>query len=406
MKQLGLLIILIFASICAISQVAIEGTIIGEGNEPLFGSNIYIPELEAGTSTNESGYFRIPNIPNGSFTIRVSYIGYESFIQKFTVQDTSLSMQINLEASAFRSAEVVISGGKPSSQHENAIKIETITIAELNKTGSSTLIKSLTSVPGIDAISKGEGVITPVIRGLSTSNILVLSNGIRMENYQFSENHPYLLDESAIDQVEIIKGPASLLYGSDAIGGVLNFIPEKNAQIGSTVGSAGIKYFSATNGISANLGVKGATSNWVWGIRGSAKSHMDYLQGNGEYVPNSRFNQANGRVFTGYNSKKGIFNLSYRYSKMEAGMTVLPAIENINQRGRWNDLWYQNLDYHLVTSRNTLFLNKTKLGLNFAYQNNHRRLFGLPEDEEFKKVDARLQTLNYEAKATITTSEI
>jgi iron complex outermembrane receptor protein len=132
---------------------------------------------------------------------------------------------------------------------------------------------------------------------------------------------------------------------------------------------------------------------------------MDYMQGNNEYVPNSRFNQAYAKAFTGYLSSRGIFRLSYEYTKMKPGMTVAPAVSEITERGRWNEQWYQNLDYHLLNSRNTIFFDQMKLGLNLAYQDNHRRLYGLPYDEYFKKVDARLRTFNYETKATITPSE-
>ena len=91
---------------------------------------------------------------------------------------------------------------------------------------SDNIIEKLSNLPGIDAISKGHGIASPVIRGLSTTNIVMLNNGIRIENYQFSENHPYTIDDSDISIVEIIKRPASLLYGSDAVGGLLNFIKE------------------------------------------------------------------------------------------------------------------------------------------------------------------------------------
>jgi len=387
------------------TQVSIEGHVYGEEKEPLAGANVYFPELETGTSTNESGYFRIGGLPAGKFTMRTSFVGYETVIQTLDTRDSSRYLHINLDPSIFHSQEVVISGGRPSSQHENAIRIETVKVTKLSREATPSIMKALTAVPNVNVISKGEGIVTPVIRGLSSSNILVLYNGIRMENYQFSVNHPYLVDESGIGKVEIIKGPASLLYGSDAIGGVLNFIPEKNAPEGSIQGSAGIRYQSNTNGVSANFGIKGAQNHWVWGIRGSVSSFMDYLQGNRKYVPNSRFNKAFLRMFTGYSNSRGVYRISYQYVKMKAGMTVPPAIAEIDRRGRWNDLWYQDLDYHLLSSRNTLFFEGMKLGVNLAYQDNHRRLFGSP-GEDFKKVDARLRSVNYEAKATITSGRI
>ncbi|MDZ7774205.1 MAG: TonB-dependent receptor plug domain-containing protein [Bacteroidales bacterium] len=106
-------------------------------------------------------------------------------------------------------------------------------------------------------ISKGAGLTKPVIRGLSNSNILVLNDGVKLENFQFSENHPYLFDESDAGQIEVIKGPASLLYGSDAVGGLINILSEPPAPYGKTTINLRQEYHSATQGINTNLSLKG-----------------------------------------------------------------------------------------------------------------------------------------------------
>ena len=102
-------------------------------------------------------------------------------------------------------------------------------------------IEALTDVPGVAMISKGPGVGTPVIRGLSLSNILFLNNGVPMQNFQFSENHPFMVDDNGIERVEIIKGPASLLYGSGAVAGVVNIIKESPAPDGKIMGDFNLK---------------------------------------------------------------------------------------------------------------------------------------------------------------------
>ena len=130
-------------------------------------------------------------------------------------------------------------------------------------------------------ISKGSGVSKPVIRGLSMNDILVLNNGVRFENYQYSSHHPLGIDEFGIDDVEIIKGPASLLYGSDAIGGVINFIKEKPAAANSIVGDYNMQLFSNTLGMINNLGLKGASKKFFGGLRVGQKTNSDFLQGGG-----------------------------------------------------------------------------------------------------------------------------
>ncbi|HNZ71952.1 MAG TPA: TonB-dependent receptor plug domain-containing protein, partial [Prolixibacteraceae bacterium] len=123
----------------------------------------------------------------------------------------------------------MVSGGYHSTQHENAVKIDVLKLNPKEITATPNFTEVLTRVPGVDMISKGSGISKPVIRGLSMNDILVLNNSVRYENYQYSSHHPLGIDEFGIEDVEVIKGPASLLYGSDAIGGVINFIKEKPA---------------------------------------------------------------------------------------------------------------------------------------------------------------------------------
>ncbi|MDA3879478.1 MAG: TonB-dependent receptor plug domain-containing protein [Prolixibacteraceae bacterium] len=77
--------------------------------------------------------------------------------------------------------------------------------------------------------------------------MLFLNNGVKLENYQFSEDHPYVIDETGIDRVEVIKGPASLLYGSDAVGGLINVLPEHAAAVGATEGDITVGGYSVSN---------------------------------------------------------------------------------------------------------------------------------------------------------------
>jgi len=408
MNRFGIIIL----AVCLLSGIVygqgnytLKGTVTDEQNNTLPGANIYIPELHSGTATDKDGQYILSNLVIGRFKVQYSYMGYETQIRDVVITDNEMIIDIQLHPSAFHSQEVVISGGRPTSQHENAIKIETISVSSIETSGTPSLMKSIAEIPGVDAISKGDGVTTPVIRGLSTSNILVLNDGIRLGNYQFSANHPYLVDEFGIDKVEVIKGPASLLYGSDAIGGVINFIKEKPANAGSIEGDANLQYHSNTLGPTGNIGIKGSGKKFNWGLRGGIKSNMDYLQGSGDFVPNTRFNQASIKSFGGFSTSNANFRVYYDYTKMKAGMCVAPVIPVITERGRKNKIWYQDLEMHLVSSKNTLYLKALKLQANLSYQYNYRRLQGDEPEPHFTLVDAKLNTLNYEIKGNHISSE-
>ena len=126
-------------------------------------------------------------------------------------------------------------------------------------------------------ISKGSGVAKPVIRGLSMNDILVLNHGVRFENYQYSSHHPLGIDEFGIEGVEVIKGPASLLYGSDAIGGVINFIKEKPAPIGTVTGDYNMALYANSLGMTNNLGIKGSGKNFFAGVRVGQKTRNNFV---------------------------------------------------------------------------------------------------------------------------------
>ncbi len=381
------------------AQNSIKGRVTGKtNNEALSFANVYLPEQNKGTLTDKNGEFVLTNLPKGKLKIQFSYIGYKTIIKTIFANNTETILNIEMETAVLQAEEVVISGGTYSTQHENAIKIDLIKSKGITFIGTPTFTEAITSIPGVDMIAKGTGVAKPVIRGLSMTNILMLNNGVKMENFQFSENHPFLIDEFGIDRIEIIKGPASLLYGSDAVGGVINVLKEKPAPIGKILGDYNIQYHSNTQGIVSNLGIKGSSESFFWGLRGGIKSHTDYRDSYDDYVPNTRFNENSFKANLGINKSFGLFRLYYDYNQPKLGMCVGDAVMLTIENGRKNKFWYQDLTNHIISTRNTLFLGKYKIYLNAAYQMNNRRLQTDENKPFFEMVDMDLNTFSYEVK--------
>ncbi|MEA3495452.1 MAG: TonB-dependent receptor [Bacteroidota bacterium] len=399
--KISCFIIMLFAMMNQIgfAQNSIKGRVTDKtNNEALSFANVYLPEQNKGTLTDENGEFALTNLPKGEFKIQFSYVGYKSIIKTIFANNTETILNIEMEPTVLQAEEVVISGGTYSTQHENAIKIDLIKSKEITSIGTPTFIEAIANVPGVDMIAKGTGVAKPVIRGLSMTNILMLNNGVKMENFQFSENHPFLIDEFGIDRIEIIKGPASLLYGSDAVGGVINIIKEKPAPTGKILGDYNMQFHSNTQGVVSNLGIKGSSENFFWGLGVGAKSHADYKDGNGNYVPNTRFNEYSFKTDVGINKSFGLFRLYYDYSQPKLGMCVGTAVPLTIENGRENKFWYQDLTNHIISTRNTLFFKKYKVDLNAAYQMNNRRLQTDENMPFFEMVDMDLNTFSYEVK--------
>ena len=377
------------------AQNKISGKITDQDNQTLPGTTIFITEMNKGTVSDKNGHYELLNLPNGKLKIQFSFVGYSNVIEAVVLNGTELELNIKMKQSPIEAEQIVVSSGYSSTQHENAVKIDILKVNTLQVKNTPNFMEVLTKVPGVDMISKGPGVSKPVIRGLSMNDILVLNNGVRFENYQYSSHHPLGIDEFGIENVEVIKGPASLLYGSDAIGGVINFIKEKPAPVGTVIGDYNLQLFSNTLGMTNNLGIKGASKKFFGGIRAGQKTNADFLQGGGDYVPNSRFNEWSVKANAGYTAKAGTFKLYYDYNEQKLGLVEDEAIEEITERGRTNELFYQQLNTHLVSSQNKIYLNKMRLEVNSAYQSTELVHFGEPDVYE---IQMRLGTLTYETR--------
>lgn len=402
MKKIVLVffVLLIFAKVNAQNQI--KGKVTDENNEPLTGASVFLPELNKGTITNQAGEYLITNVPNGKIKIQFSFIGYNTEIKTIDISQTENEVDALLTIAIIQSQEVVITGGYVTSQHENAVKIDVLKSKDIAFSGTPNFMEALTKVPGVDMIAKGQGISKPVIRGLSMNDVLVMNNGVRIENYQFSENHPLGIDDNDVERVEIIKGPASLLYGSDAIGGVINFIKEKPAPTGKILGDYRMQLHSNTLGMNNSVGVKGASKNLFGGLRFGHKTHADYLQGGGDYVPNTRFNEMTFNANTGYTGKIGTFKVFYDYFKQDLGMSVPLVKPLITGRGRKNEVWFQDLEYQMISSQNSLYLGKFKWDINTAYQNALRKL---QTTLEVPFVEMNLNTITYESKLYLPTGD-
>jgi len=220
-----LLTLILGISIVVNAQNKVIGTIFDKQNKSIFGANISIPELHKETISDENGKYSFTNLPNGNFKMVFSSLGFETQTKIFLSNQKEIKMDIVLDETVHQMDEVIISTAFNKVQSQNVMKVEHQTMKSLSQKGTATLIEGLATIPGVSQVSTGTSIGKPVIRGLSGNRVLVYSQGVRLENQQFGEEHGLGLNDAGMESVEVIKGPASLLYGSDAIGGVLYFNP-------------------------------------------------------------------------------------------------------------------------------------------------------------------------------------
>jgi iron complex outermembrane recepter protein len=347
-----------------------------EDKGPVIGATVFIPDIQKGTATNANGEFSFSGLPYGTYILKVSSIGFGTLVQKIELIEPSITLNLQLSPSTIITDEVVISGGNIGLKDEIPIKIESFQASEIQKTGSPTLMTALTALPGIDEIPFGTGIGKPVIRGLSFSRVLTLYQGARFENQQWGEDHGLGLNDLGMDRIEIIKGPASLLYGSGAVAGVINLIEEAPANDNQIESDFRLSTFSNTLGMKTNAGIKGSHNGFNWGLRYGHENHADYIDGNNRTVGNSRFNTNTVKAFTGW--QKSWFNtrLTYTYSKQLYGIVEEDEMEETlatRRNDRSMQLPFQDVVDHMVSSQSTFLLGNDKIKLNLAFHQNNRK---------------------------------
>src|SRR6266496_1063219 len=160
--------------------------------------------------------------------------------------------------------EVVVSGIRSSTVKETSLNIRSLSVQTIRQMGALNISDALSKLPGISQLNTGPAISKPVIRGLYGNRVLAVLSGLKFDNQQWQDEHGLGLSDVGIDRIEIIKGAASLLYGSEAMGGVINIIEEKNAPVGKIQGDVSTRFFSNTLGITGDVGIKGANKKMNW----------------------------------------------------------------------------------------------------------------------------------------------
>src|SRR6266567_4118678 len=222
-----ILFILLFLGIdqFILANIPAGGSLSGKVTEKakgsvLSGASVYIPDLKVGAVCDDNGYYQFNSLPSGTYLVEVHYVGFKTFTKSVTIsgpvtQDFALSDQF-VEESA-----VVITGQSKATQIKRSpVPIVAINHDYIATNLSTNIIDAIAKVPGVNALTTGPNVSKPFIRGLGYNRVLTLFDGVRQEGQQWGDEHGIEVDQYGIDRIEVIKGPASLTYGSDAMAGV------------------------------------------------------------------------------------------------------------------------------------------------------------------------------------------
>lgn len=297
---------------------SISGVVIdSETKEKVPFAKVVAVDFNVAVQTDENGQFEIQGKFPTKIILRITLSSYESITEEIS---TSEFITISLQPVHYSIEEVKITASKNELKRNIVSYVELKSIEELNELPKSSLGQMLETIPGVYNLSTGPGISKPVIRGLQGTRVLTLLNGVRLEGQQWGGDHGLGIGELGVGTIEILKGPASLQYGSDALGGVLYLSNEDYEKQGHHAITAASLFESSTMGTVNSLLYNGATKKIRLLAGGRYASHADYQVPNKEFVYNSRFQDANAKFALGWHSGKWVSDIRYDWSRSTIGI--------------------------------------------------------------------------------------
>jgi iron complex outermembrane receptor protein len=228
----------------------VSGTVTDSAGTPLAEARVVLTELRLGVTTGPEGRFGFPHVAPGTYHLSVSAIGFRPVVQRVTVNDRDLRLQIALQPSIVELQPLQVTASPTATTLlESPQPVSALSGEELEQMHAPTLGETIQSLPGVRNLSTGTGIGKPVIRGLTSNRVLVIADGQRLETQQWGDEHGPNVETEDANRIEVIRGPASVLYGSDALGGVVNVVPK---ELPEAIGQPGFVHGRLTTAYSTN----------------------------------------------------------------------------------------------------------------------------------------------------------
>lgn len=392
-----------------------------ETQQPIALCSIGILNTSLGTTTGATGNFKIDisqNLP--SERLIVSSLGY--------ITDTVLVITIKndykilLKPTQGVLNEVVVTGvSKATLARENPIPIIVVSSKTIEHTTESNIIDVLVkNVPGLTAVKTGPNISKPFIRGLGYNRVLTLYDGVRQEGQQWGDEHGIEVDAYNIEKAEVIKGPASLMYGSDAVAGVVSLMPAMPTNTDNKLKGKFYSEYQSNNGLAGNgLRLTYANNHWAYALRGSYRIAKNYTNNVDGWVYNTGFRETNVSASIKYTANNGYSDLNLTlYDNLQGipdgsrdsltrkftKQIYEGLFDNIKNRPIVSDAelnsyqlspLHQHIQHYRIYSNNHYELGKGDFDLLLAFQQNIRREYDHPTLPQQAGMFVRLNTINY-----------
>jgi iron complex outermembrane receptor protein len=382
------------------------------------GASVYIADLKLGAIADESGAYQFANLPTGTYLVEAHAIGHSTQIKNITVTEKAV-LDFFLGLQYTEESPVVITGLSKATQ----IKRSPVPIVMMNHQAlvtiqSTNIIDAITRLPGVTQLTTGPNVSKPFIRGLGYNRILTLYDGVRQEGQQWGDEHGIEVDQYGVDRAEVIKGPASLTFGSDALAGVVNLIPTPPAAEGKIQGDI-LAEFQSNNGLfGGSAMLEGTKNGFEWMGRLSHKQASNYSDNVDGRVYNTAFNENDATISLGLHRAFGYAHLNI---SMYDNLQEIPdgsrdsATRQFTKQITDSDAYRpvvtdQELHSYAITtlhqhvqlfhaySTNNFALGTGRLTVNLGFERSVRREYSHPQQPDVPGLYLQLNSYVYDVK--------
>ena len=424
--KIALLLLLLGPHLLWAQTGTVAGTVRDEQRRAVPFASVALPAAGLGATADAQGTFRVAQVPAGPVRLVVSAVGYRATThdEKLAGGQT-LEVVFTLAAELAELQEVVVTGVSRATEiRRSPVPIATLSRREISLNANTNVIDAaVRGIPGLSAVTTGPNVSKPFIRGLGYNRVLTMYNGLRQEGQQWGDEHGVEIDGYDIERVEVVKGPASLLYGSDAVAGVVNLLPALPSGPEGQVRGEALSEYQSNNGLMGNsLGLNYQKNGFQTSFRGSHRLAHDYRNRVDGLVYNTGFRELTLTGMAGvskawgtshwyltlYDNRQEIpdgsrDSLSRRFTKQvfESGRDDIkdrPLATDEELASYATGTLHQRIRHYRVFTKTQVHLGGGELHLLLGAQQNQREEFNHPTAPAQAGLALRLTTYTYDVR--------
>ncbi|WP_117624638.1 TonB-dependent receptor [Neotamlana nanhaiensis] len=373
------------------TNYTLKGYVLNTNNVPVSGALLASKQLS--TTSLSDGSFILSGFKNGSYEVTITHKNYKEQHVNVRFNGASTSITVALDA-ANTELETVTLYSKSEEREAHESPISTVKVSEdfMNLNRENSLMQTLSKIPGVSTINIGSGQSKPLIRGLGFNRVSVVQNGVKHEAQQWGNDHGLEIDQYGIEQIRIIKGAASLLYGSDAIAGVIDIEAPKIPMENTLSGAVNLLAENNNDLFGISAGLQERKANWYYRTRLTYRDYGDYkvptdrisyesyiFELHENHLRNTAGREANAAFSLGYvgtnfktetffsnvNAKNGFFANAH-------GLEVRTSTIDYDSNDRDIDLPYHKVNHFKIVNNTTVYQGAHTLNFELGFQNNHR----------------------------------